>query len=274
MRSDLIQATAKRGWGISNFDIKVIGITLMLLDHIHEMFNTVGVPNWVDWFGRPVATIFFFLSVEGFTHTHNQKRYLTRLLIGFWVMQIGNMVIQHFYPMDSFALINNIFGDLFVGVLTMYGIQQISEGRKHHQQGKIWGGILAIILPLIFGVLTIAAVSVAGTNAIWAKMIMLLPSPMLAENSFMLYLGPLMYLVRKKRSWQMLAVVAMAIVSTGFNFSTMFTTNFQWLMVFAIVPMFFYNGKLGRSMKGFFYAFYPLHIWILYLIAWFMGVGH
>ncbi|GAD16863.1 traX family protein [Lentilactobacillus otakiensis DSM 19908 = JCM 15040] len=176
--------------------------------------------------------------------------------------------------MDSFALINNIFGDLFVGVLTMYGIQQISEGRKHHQQGKIWGGILAIILPLIFGVLTIAAVSVAGTNAIWAKMIMLLPSPMLAENSFMLYLGPLMYLVRKKRSWQMLAVVAMAIVSTGFNFSTMFTTNFQWLMVFAIVPMFFYNGKLGRSMKGFFYAFYPLHIWILYLIAWFMGVGH
>ena len=85
----------------------------MFIDHIHEMFNTVGVPNWVDWFGRPVATIFFFLSVEGFIHTRNQKRYMTRLLIGFWVMQIGNMIIQHFFPMGDFALINNIFGDLF-----------------------------------------------------------------------------------------------------------------------------------------------------------------
>ncbi|WP_306765886.1 TraX family protein [Lentilactobacillus kefiri] len=251
-----------------------MGITLMFIDHIHEMFNTVGVPNWVDWFGRPVATIFFFLSVEGFIHTRNQKRYMTRLLIGFWVMQIGNMIIQHFFPMGDFALINNIFGDLFIGVLTMYGIQQISEGRKRHQQGKVWGGILAIAIPFIFGAITLVAVTAIGSHAVWAKLIMLLPSPFIAENSFMLYLGPLMYLVRKKRSWQMLAVVALAIISTGFNFSTLFTGNFQWLMFLAIIPMYFYNGQLGRSMKGFFYAFYPLHIWILYLLAWFMGVGH
>ena len=101
-----------------------------------------GSPDWVDWFGRPVATIFFFLSVEGFVHTHNQKRYLSRLLIGFWIMQIGNAVLQRSFSLGSFGLINNIFGDLFVGVLTMYGIQTLSQGRQSHQASKIWGWAL------------------------------------------------------------------------------------------------------------------------------------
>lgn len=61
-------------------------------------------------------------------------------------------------------------------------------------------------------------------------------------------------------------------LSTGFNFSQLLTTNTQWLMVLAVIPLAMYNGKLGRSMKGFFYAFYPLHIWGLYIIAVLLGV--
>ncbi|HIW89665.1 MAG TPA: hypothetical protein H9869_07355 [Candidatus Ligilactobacillus excrementipullorum] len=53
--------------GFSTFDLKIIGIVLMVVDHVHEMFAPVGAPTWLDWFGRPVATIFFFTSVIGFT---------------------------------------------------------------------------------------------------------------------------------------------------------------------------------------------------------------
>ena len=34
----------------------------------------------------------------------------------------------------------------------------------------------------------------------------------------------------------------------------------------AVLPMLLYNGKKGPSLKYFFYAFYPAHLLILYLI--------
>ncbi|KRK71398.1 TraX protein [Lentilactobacillus parabuchneri] len=182
----------------------------MFVDHVHEMFAGAGVPDWVDWFGRPVATIFFFLSVEGFVHTHNQKRYLSRLLIGFWIMQIGNAVLQRSFSLGSFGLINNIFGDLFVGVLTMYGIQTLSQGRQSHQASKIWGGLFIIVLPLIFAAITMGILAAWHTNPILTGLASMLPSPLIAENGILLYLGPLMYLLRKNRNWQMLAIIAVA----------------------------------------------------------------
>lgn len=59
--------------GFSTFSLKIISIILMLVDHFHEMFWPFGVPGWLDLVGRPVATIFFFVSVIGFSHTHSKK---------------------------------------------------------------------------------------------------------------------------------------------------------------------------------------------------------
>ena len=41
----------------------------------------------------------------------------------------------------------------------------------------------------------------------------------------------------------------------------------QWMMVFSIIPLCFYNGKRGRGDKNFFYIFYPTHIYVLYIAA-------
>ncbi|WP_121977148.1 TraX family protein [Lentilactobacillus raoultii] len=257
--------------GLTNFDIKILGITLMFIDHFHEMFAGAGVPTRVDLFGRPVATLFMFLSVEGFTHTHDQKRYLLRLLIGFWVMAIGNMVIGRLFSVGNLGLMNNIFADLFVGVLTMYGIQTVAEGKKQHRPGKLLMGILIVAIPLLLSVVAILLTQ-PGMPHYASAVVLLLPTPFIAENSIFLYLGPVLYLLRHHRNWQMVAIAGFALLTTGFHFTGLFTQNTQWLEILAIIPLSLYNGQLGKSMKGFFYAFYPLHIWGLYILAALLGI--
>jgi hypothetical protein len=42
---------------------------------------------------------------------------------------------------------------------------------------------------------------------------------------------------------------------------------------FVLIPIALYNGRRGLKMKYFFYAFYPAHLLILWLIAAAMGMG-
>ena len=42
---------------------------------------------------------------------------------------------------------------------------------------------------------------------------------------------------------------------------------------FMLIPIALYNGKRGRSINKYvFYAFYPVHIFLLYLLSFLLGV--
>ena len=53
----------------------------------------------------------------------------------------------------------------------------------------------------------------------------------------------------------------------GFVFSQMFTVYVEWMEAFAAPLMLCYNGRRGRNAKGFFYAFYPAHVYGLYALS-------
>ena len=53
-----------------------------------------------------------------------------------------------------------------------------------------------------------------------------------------------------------------------FHWTQMFTMYYEWYGVSAGILMLCYNGRRGSGRKGFFYAFYPAHIYGFYALSW------
>lgn len=246
--------------GFTTFDLKLMGIVLMFIDHIHQMFVPMGAPNWLDWFGRPVATLFFFVSVVGFSHTRSKEKYMMRLYLGMVLMTLGSFFLQKIVGYEEVQLMNNIFRDLLVGTLMMYGIDKIAEGRSTKKFSEIIMGIVIMVFPIVSSGVLMMLMSDPSTImvAVWGANF--IPALLFAENSVMVLLIPLMYLAKKQR-WLQCLMIALVAVLFFFQGST------QWMMIFAVIPILLFNGEKGKGMKNFFYFFYPLHIWILYLIS-------
>ena len=136
--------------GLSSTGLKWIALILMVLDHIHYFFAYTGrVPEWFSMAGRLAAPLFLFCLVEGFSHTHDRRRYFMKvyaihlLMSGLLLLMLcGLLPIRPdgFYPMNgmmtSFAILMVVF----------QGIDWLGEKR--------WGpGLAAVLLPLAWPIL-------------------------------------------------------------------------------------------------------------------------
>jgi len=254
--------------GINSFQLKVIGIILMVFDHIHQMFAFANVPMWLTMIGRVVAPIFVFLSVEGFTHTRSKIKYMRTLLASYWIMFILSWALQILLPSDN-VLMNSIFGTLFLCVLVMYSAEKITNGVKERKWKNMLLGFSILLLPLLWTIVIFVTMAAEEPNINFLRFCMFVfPSFLTVEASSYVLLALALYLLRRHRRLQLLSIVIYAVLCTGFDFSNLFTSNIQWMLVFSIIPLYFYNGEKGKSMKYFFYVFYPAHIYVLYIAAY------
>jgi hypothetical protein len=257
---------------LSGTGVKIAGIILMTLDHLHQMFAAQGAPDWLGWFGRPVAAMFLFLCAEGFFYTHSRKRYMLQLLGGFLFMSAMNRILSTAMPMEHITLINNIFGTLFLATWYMWMIDRVTGGFREKSPAKILPAIGGLLLPLIVSLAAILALQ--NKNRTVTLILLFIPNPLLAEGGFMLvFMGVAFYLLRKYRLAQAALILAASALVWYFSKDSV-PADFQWLMVFAIIPIILYNGKRGKARKSgkyFFYVFYPAHIYLLYCAAWFLG---
>ncbi|WEV60973.1 TraX family protein [Streptococcaceae bacterium ESL0729] len=249
--------------GITGNELKLFGVVLMVIDHIHQMFEYAGVPTYFSMIGRLVLPIFLFTLSEGFHYTRDKGKYLKRLFIGALSMNILNILISRLFPMMDFGvvLINNVFMTMFISAIFMLAYDRIRE--KKYLKAAILVGLP--LLATVIGMVLMGVLPIVG-----AYFMIFVPNFITLEGgviSALLGLG--FYIFRDKRWVQYLLIILAGILSASSgNFTNLFTSNFQWMLVFSIIPIALYNGQKGGGSKYFFYIFYPAHIYILYILSY------
>ena len=249
--------------------LKVLALFTMLLDH---MAYYLYLPEPLRWVGRLAAPIFLFFVVEGFGRTRNYKKYLLRVYAVAAGMGITNALLQQYaggLRPDGITPTNGICATFFL-LLVIEPLLQAYETANAAARECI-ADILCDyptekrVLPLLLeAVLPTAAASLLTTT--------LLPSPYTCEGGIeFLMIGVLLYFFRRERSMQLTAYVVSCLVLyltpilllNGSPVTLLFT-YYQWMMVFAAIPLAMYNGERGNSPHWLFYWFYPAHVYLLY----------
>lgn len=283
--------------------LKILALTCMLVDHIGQFIP--NTPEYFRWIGRLSAPIFIFCMVWGLAYTKNRRKYMSRMYICSLIMGIINVFLESLrYPEYRIALSNNIFSTLFLIGIIIILIEQVRED-KHIGTKKlivfsvfqILTTILIIILVDVMNILSFTSIDVArGTLAT------VMGNVVFCEGSiFWVALGVGLYFVKANRKslstyygffWIIYSLcfslgLAPRVITRlqywGFRglsevlrisgqlvgIDTVFGWNItcNWMMIGSLPFILLYNGKKGSGFKYFFYLFYPLHIWILYILG-------
>lgn len=241
-------------FGISSFVLHVLAMAFMLSDHLWATIIP-GNADWMTCLGRLAFPIFAFMTVEGFFHTKNRKRYAKRMLLFALLSEIP------FNLMLSGSLIYPFHQNVLWCFLLCIGLMSLNEKAK--SIGKWW-----------IRVLTAAGTVLLGYFTGMLTMMDYMQGGVLMVLTF--------YFFRGKRWWQLAAqLLCMIYINRSLGgmvyeltlFGNIVSFPQQCFAVFALIPIWLYNGKQGYHSKWFqyfCYAFYPLHLLVLWLAMRFL----
>lgn len=254
--------------GIPGSTLKIIAIITMLIDHIGAVIlermpavsyglYRLAVNHWgnipeviqdhgiivivyviLRLIGRLGFPIFCFLLIEGFLYTRNVWKYALRLFLFSLISEIPfNLAFRG----DIFDTgYQNVFFTLLTGLLTLILIQLVEKKLASHKIIQY-----LFIIPITVAFMLAAELLIQcdyGASGILTIVVM--------------------YLLRKNR---VLEMTGGCVVLTAMNY-------IEFTSFLTLIPISKYNGERGLKLKYVFYAFYPVHLFILYLIACFMGL--
>ena len=226
---------------LNGFHLKLIAICTMLIDHMgYTLFPGV---MWLRCVGRVAFPIFCFLIAEGCVYTHDRKKYALRLLVFALLSEIPFNLMNSGMIWDPYD--QNVLWTLLLGALVCWLMD--------------WA--LKKCTPLSF-VLTGAAM----VAAYW-----LLEAFRTDYGGWGMLLVAALYGVHRAPSGAVVKMIAQAFGLAFFSIGVMggYLSIELWSLA-ALVPIWLYNGQRGFSNKAVqygFYAFYPVHILALSLIA-------
>jgi len=227
--------------------LRCLALALMLLDHM--WITVIPGNNWMTFLGRLAFPIFAFQTAEGYFHTANLKKYMLRLLVFGLISEIPfNLMVSSFwiYPFHQ-----NVMFTLLIGLAALDAVVRA----KAEQTPKRWvfSGLL------LLGYCLLAQMLCLDYGGYGVMMVLLFG---LTRN------------VRHSRLWQAAGMILVNVVLMEGMTIPVFGVELpvQSFAVLALGLIWLYNGHKGTNSKFFqygSYAFYPLHMVVLYGIRYF-----
>lgn len=247
--------------GLSGSTIKLIAVITMIIDHtgaailgrymmqegIMQAANDQNaVVLWMQdhyalyiayqimrMIGRVAFPIYCFLLVEGFFKSRNLKKYCLRLLLFAVLSEIPFNLA--FNSTLLYPGHQNVFLELFTGLITIMAVHFVGQHLTNRVLKFLAGA----------GIIIVASMAAQYTR--------------MDYGAIGIVCIVLLYLTASRKKLQIL---------TG-------ALSFLWELTapLGFIPIGFYNGKRGLSLKYFFYFVYPAHLLILYLLALGLGIA-
>ncbi len=229
------------GKGFTGNQLKIFAIIAMLIDHL----TSVLLPGYdhCEWWvillhiiGRLAAPIMWFMIVEGYRHTRDLRKYITRL---FLFAVISHFAYNFCFGIPFIPFQTSVFNQTSViwplawGVVALYVHDETKCHLKPWVKTLLTIGITAITFPSDWS--SIAVLCIIGINKYYGDI-------KRQTRELLIYVG-------------VYAVVYMIFINPVYGAIQMF-------VVISIPFMMNYNGKRGtwKGMKWFFYVFYAGHL--------------
>ena len=226
---------------LNGFCLKLIAVCTMLVDHMGA--TLFPFTPWLRCVGRVAFPIFCFLIAEGCVHTNDRRKYALRLLV--------------------FAVLSEVPFNLMLGGALWYP----------YAQNVLWtllaGALVCWVMDWALRERT--ALSFVLTVAAMAAAFVLLELAATDYGGWGMLLVAMFYGVHRAPSGTASKMTAEVCGLVFFSIAVMggYLSIELWSLT-ALVPIWLYNGQRGfsnRAVQYGFYAFYPIHILILSLIA-------
>ncbi len=273
------------------FSLKILALICMTLDHIAVFF--AGMPVQLRWIGRIAAPVFIFCLCEGVDHTSSEKKYLLRLYLCSLLMALIQV---------KTGISANIFRTLFVTAFFCVIIKNIRKGKEEYKGYLILFCLYQLITTLFLGYFYINDQSILlrrlysaifGSVAfcegglpfilmgiliyhlkdskkklvIWFSLFTVLYAILSLTNITTAITEPLIALTANPDHYRYIVKIVFFMIAgafrPGITGKDPFTESYQWMMIVSLIPMCFYNGQKGKSMKWFFYVYYAAHLLLM-----------
>ena len=257
--------------GINTFQLKIFGLIFMTLDHIGQyLYNRIDM-NPLRILGRIAAPLFLYVTVISLSHTKSRVKYALRLytahvLICLFTLFATTIGEELFGSHDQFSILSTfLYVVLFVSLI---------EKMINFHKSKTLPFLFCCFLMIAIIVVPLMAMHLPGNFSLLASIF--LPDVLTVPYSpFFVLMGILWYFAGKK-SIQMAILVFFSFLSmigsylSAYSNIWLFTGFFnpiQFFMILFLPFLYWYCDEKGKSLKRFFYIYYPAHIFVLMLIG-------